>query len=105
MQCRALRHPPIFLGESGSPWTQWLAAWRCAIRKSIRASGSISGAAQRMRRHRERRRHRLRCVSVELRETEISALVRRGLLHPDARSEPSEIVRALYDYLDRTLGR
>jgi hypothetical protein len=68
-------------------------------------SPNISAAAERMRRHRERRRQRLRCVTVELRETEISALVRCGLLHPDARSVSSEIVRALYDYLDRTLGR
>jgi hypothetical protein len=58
-----------------------------------------------MRRHRERRLQRLRCVTIELREREISALVRRGLLHPDARFVPSEIIRALYDFLDRTLGR
>jgi hypothetical protein len=68
-------------------------------------TGSLSPAAGRMRRHRERRRQRLRCVTVELRESEISALVRCGLLHPDARTVPSEIVRALYDFLDRTLGR
>jgi hypothetical protein len=43
-----------------------------------------------MRRHRERRRHRLRCVTVELRESEIVALVRRGFLHPEARSVPGE---------------
>jgi hypothetical protein len=65
----------------------------------------VSGAAQRMRRHRERRRQRLRCFTIELREREISAFVRHGLLHPDARSVPGEIVRALYDLLDRTLGR
>jgi hypothetical protein len=65
----------------------------------------MSSAAQRMRRHRERRRNRLRCVTVELRESEIIALVRRGLLHPGARSVPGEIVRALYVFFDRTLGR
>jgi hypothetical protein len=47
-----------------------------------------------MRRHRERRRQRLRCVTVELRDSEITALVRRGLLHPAARSSSGEIVRA-----------
>jgi hypothetical protein len=71
----------------------------------VRATGAISGAAQRMRRHRERRRHRLRCVTVELRESEISALVRRGFLRPDGRSAPREILGALYNFLDSTLGR
>ena len=42
---------------------------------------NISPAAQRMRLHRERRRQRLRCVTVELREAEITALIRRGHLH------------------------
>jgi hypothetical protein len=47
-------------------------------------SPNISAAAERMRRHRDRRRKRLRCVTIELRESEIVALVRRGLLHPAA---------------------
>jgi hypothetical protein len=34
-----------------------------------------SGAAERMRRHRERRRDGLRCPAIELRETEMDALV------------------------------
>ena len=37
-------------------------------------------AAERMRRHRQRRRDGLRCLMVELRETEIDALIGIGLL-------------------------
>jgi len=36
-----------------------------------------SAAAERMRRHRERRREGLRCLTIEFRETEIDALVRK----------------------------
>jgi hypothetical protein len=35
-------------------------------------------AAERMRRHRQRRRDGLRCLVVELRETEIDVLVQKG---------------------------
>ena len=38
-----------------------------------------SAAAERMRRHRERRRQGLRYPIIEFHETEIDALVRRGL--------------------------
>jgi hypothetical protein len=56
-----------------------------------------------MRRHRERRRDGLRCFMVELRETEIDALIRKGLLKPDMRHDPNAIKDALYGFLDRTL--
>ena len=42
-------------------------------------------AAERMRLHRERRRLGLRCLMIQLRETEIDALIRIGLLKPDMR--------------------
>jgi hypothetical protein len=57
-----------------------------------------------MRLYRARRRRGLRCVTIELRKNEISALVRHGLLQPEARSRPRDIVKALYAFLDRTLG-
>ena len=41
-----------------------------------------SAAAERMRRHRQRRRDGLRCFMIELRETEIDALIRQGLDWP-----------------------
>ena len=66
---------------------------------------SLSSAAQRMRLHRDRRRKGLRCLTVELRATEIEALVAKGLLKPETRNDPNAIRQALYGYLDKTLGR
>ena len=62
-------------------------------------------AANRMRRHRERRRLGLRSIMIELRETEIDVLVRKGLLNQGRRDDPKAVVNALHTYLDRTLGR
>jgi hypothetical protein len=62
-----------------------------------------SAAAERMRRHRERRREGLRCLTIELRETEIDALIRKKLLKPETRSDASAIIDALYAFLDRAL--
>jgi hypothetical protein len=39
-----------------------------------------SAAAERMRRHRQRRRDVLRCFMIELRETEVDALIKKGSL-------------------------
>jgi hypothetical protein len=50
-------------------------------------AGSPSAAALRMRRHRERRRDSLRCVTIELRETEITALIRKSFLKENARND------------------
>ena len=66
---------------------------------------ATSAAALRMRRYRERRRDGLRCMTIELRETEICALIREGLLNNDARNDLSSIKRAFYAFLDRTLDR
>jgi hypothetical protein len=56
-----------------------------------------------MRAHRERRRLGLRCLMIQLRETEIDTLIRRGMLKADARNDPSAVCKALYAHLDRTL--
>jgi len=63
-----------------------------------------SPAAERMRLFRERRRKGLRCVTVELHEDEIDALVRMGLLAPEMRNDANSVIAALYAYFDRTLG-
>ena len=63
-----------------------------------------SPAAERMRRHRERRRNRLRCLTIELREREIDALIRKGLLKPETRNQIYDLQMALYAFLDGTLG-
>jgi hypothetical protein len=39
-----------------------------------------------------------------LRETEIAALVRMGLLKIEMRNDANAIIEALYAFLDRTLG-
>jgi hypothetical protein len=64
---------------------------------------SPTPAAERMRRHRERRRDGLRCLWVELHETELDALVRNGLLESGPRDDPNAIADALYAHLERTL--
>jgi hypothetical protein len=64
---------------------------------------SISGAAERMRRHRQRRRDGLRCLNVELRETEIDTLIRKGFLKQETRNDPCAVREALYAHLDHTL--
>jgi hypothetical protein len=63
-----------------------------------------SPAAERMRLHRERRRNGLRCMMIELRETEIDALISRGLLKPEMRNKLSALGAAFYEFLDSTLG-
>jgi hypothetical protein len=64
---------------------------------------SIKPAAERMRLHRERRRRGLRCLMIELRETEVDALIHMGLLRAEARSSLSAVRDALYDHFDQTL--
>ena len=68
------------------------------------ASAAHSPAAERMRLHRERRRKGLRCLTIELRETEIDALVRNGFLKVDARNDLRSIETALYEFFERALG-
>ena len=63
-----------------------------------------SSAAERMRRHRERQRDGLRCLSIELRATEIDELIDRGLLKPDTRNDTKSITEALYAFLDKALN-
>ena len=62
----------------------------------------LSPAAERMRLHRERRRKGLRCLTIELRETEIDALVGMKLLRAEMRDDANAIIEALYMHFDRT---
>jgi hypothetical protein len=70
---------------------------------TVVALRSQSKAPLRMRRHRERRRDGLRCLTIELRETEVTALIRNGLLKQDARNDVRAVKSAFYGFLDRTL--
>jgi hypothetical protein len=62
---------------------------------------SPHSSAERMRRYRARRRLGHSCITVELRESEISALVSCGLLEMDQRDNRAAIAAALQAYLDR----
>jgi hypothetical protein len=62
-----------------------------------------SPAAARMRAHRKRKRQGLRCVTVQLRETEIDVLISKGLLAADARNDPRAVRKAVHTHFDRTL--
>lgn len=46
----------------------------------------------------------MRCYTLELRDEEIAALVRRGLLSPDRRTDRAAVIKAMYEFLDRNLG-
>jgi hypothetical protein len=61
-------------------------------------------AAERMRAHRSRRHAGLRCLTIELRETEITELIRRKLLEAGARDDLRAIRNAIHRLLDETLG-
>jgi hypothetical protein len=73
-----------------------------AAKVKLVGAGATS-AAERMRRHRRRRLKGLRCLTVELRETEIDALVHRGMLDQGATSDARAIRKALYRFLSATL--
>ena len=64
---------------------------------------SISGAAERMRRHRQRRRAGLRCLTIELCEEEIDLLIEKGLLRQETRNDPYDVIAALYAHFENTL--
>ena len=65
---------------------------------------SRSTAAERMRRYRERRNKKLRCLTVEIRDCEIEALVQMGLLNQETRNDTIAITEALHSFMDQTLN-
>jgi len=68
------------------------------------AFADVTPAATRMRRHRDRRRDGLRCLNIELRVTEIDALIKRGLLKSETRNDAKSIIEALYAFLEKFLN-
>ncbi len=62
-----------------------------------------ASSADRMRRTRQRRRQGLRCITIELREREIDALIRRKRLSAGDRANLAAIRKALYGFLDANL--
>jgi len=63
-----------------------------------------SAAAERMRLHRERRRMGLRCLTIQVFETEIDRLIRNGFLNWEMRNDQIAIRDALHNFLDETLN-
>ena len=61
---------------------------------------SSTPAAERMRRYRERRRRGLSCIKVELRRSEVDALISCKLLEPTKREDRRALASALHRYLD-----
>ena len=59
-----------------------------------------TAAAERMRRYRQRRRDGFRCLMIELRETEIDALITNGLLTAKNREDYDSLQSAFYAFLD-----
>jgi len=45
----------------------------------------------------------MRCLTIELRETEVTTLIERGYLKPETRNDLGAVRSALYGFLDRTL--
>ena len=58
----------------------------------------------RMRLHRAPRLAGLRCLTLDIRDAEIAALIRNDLLHSDSEHDGKAIRTALCSYLDRQLG-
>ena len=71
---------------------------------TISAVKPPSTVARRMRLHRVRRSAGLRCLTLDVRETEIAALVRKGLLSADSQTDAKAIRDAFYALLDRSLS-
>jgi hypothetical protein len=64
----------------------------------------LTPAAERMRRSRNRRRMGIRCYTIQLRDSEIAALVRRGLLSTQEQTDRIAIVKAMHAFLDHIFG-
>jgi hypothetical protein len=62
----------------------------------------ITAGALRMRVSRQRRREGRRCVTLDVRETEVNRLVTLGLLRAADRDDPNEVLLALYRFLDHS---
>ena len=66
----------------------------------IEAPAKRSLAAERMRASRQRRREGLRCITLELRETEIDRLIELGHLRRGDQEDRNQVLLALYRFLD-----
>jgi hypothetical protein len=65
------------------------------------ARGVPSPGARRMCHHRNRRRRELRCITIELRESEVNELIRLRLLAAGERSDNLAVRKAVHALFDR----
>ena len=68
------------------------------------SAATYLAGTSRMRLHRARSSAGLRCLTLEIRDAEIAALIRKGLLRADSRHDRTAVRNALYSLLDRNLG-
>ena len=64
----------------------------------------LSPSAKRMREYRRRRRRGMRCVTVQVSEADIEALVAKGYLAPSGRAEANAIQEAADMFISDALG-
>ena len=64
----------------------------------------MSTSAERMRTHRQRIRRGLKCLSIELRISEIKELTKRGFVAEASAKSTQEIRKGLYAFLDHNLS-
>jgi hypothetical protein len=57
-----------------------------------------------MRLHRERRQQGLRCLTIEVHESEINMLVHMKLLKSEMRNDANAIIEALFAHLEPHIG-
>jgi hypothetical protein len=69
--------------------------WGTWSKRFSRARALDRSSAARTRRHRERRRQGTRCITVDVNESEVAALVVRGYLAEETRGEPAAIKAAI----------
>ena len=72
---------------------------------TVTSVAAREAAAERMRRCRARRRAGYRCLVIEISNSEIAGLLRRGLLSADDREDLDAIQTAVYDFFEQTIGR
>jgi hypothetical protein len=97
--------PPCWRLEIAEGWSHLEYALPLWVGAPLTEITTIREAtAERVRLHRERRRRGLHCLMIEIRDREIDALVRHGLLDGEKRDDTAAIRVAFHQYLDHTLG-
>jgi hypothetical protein len=105
-----LASPPPFPAEEGTPLVEAQARPSAAssppapadsrLRYKPSPPNALAPSSERAYRCFDRRRRGFRCATIELRESEITLLIKIGLLGADAEKNPRTLGGALNRYLD-----